>query len=373
MSVIYSQDRALLWPLILVFFAFSSCSSPSESETSTETTESFAVSSEQVVESPSTPILSDYTYIRPEDITVLEELTVISESGLTYRDKPSINGERLGSFDQNTIVELLSRTGKEFSVKSNGDTIEGEWFGLRLPIEEHSYMVYAFSGFLSTSTASQTGYGWSSVLDRNHVDYRELNVNAGELMSVSEISKDRYLSLLKDSTSYLDKSRKIKKVKHNMALHLAKGDTIIKDIDPDSVTDNTLTHYYVGEVQGIQAYLVQRNEFELLDFVAIDTESGHAKGSYSELPRFSPRYDQAISIYNDPYNETGDLSLYKIDSDGRATLDTLLAFTHWAPAFNDAIHWLSEHRIVCKAIPRDAHWNATHANDEFLYLELMLK
>jgi len=76
---------------------------------------------------------------------------VTAESGLTYRENPNINSEKLGEFELGSKLAVIEKTGIQFEIKDKQKNIKGEW--IKVMSKRFKWHTgYVFNGFVVDST-----------------------------------------------------------------------------------------------------------------------------------------------------------------------------------------------------------------------------
>lgn len=118
-----------------------------------------------------------------------EKYYVIAENGLIYREEPNINAKKIGTFDLGTELIVLKKTGIEFEVKENGNTINGEWVKVKSKIDrDDSYWI--------RDSYSHSGYVFSGFIkDSANIDFKQLPIFANIFKFPKVNTKEGELSL----------------------------------------------------------------------------------------------------------------------------------------------------------------------------------
>ena len=89
-------------------------------------------------------------------VKMLDLYSVSSKNGLNVREKPSTSGNRIGVLNFNSLVNIVSKTGIEFTIDDNDITkiISGQWVKIESVYQGKStsaniVLGYVFDGYLS--------------------------------------------------------------------------------------------------------------------------------------------------------------------------------------------------------------------------------
>ncbi len=89
-------------------------------------------------------------------VKMLDLYSVSSKNGLNVREKPSTSGNRIGVLNFNSLVNIVSKTGLEFTIDDNDITkiISGQWVKIESVYQGKSTSAnivsgYVFDGYLS--------------------------------------------------------------------------------------------------------------------------------------------------------------------------------------------------------------------------------
>ncbi len=89
-------------------------------------------------------------------VKMLDLYSVSSKNGLNVREKPSTSGNRIGVLNFNSLVNIVSKTGIEFTIDDNDITkiISGQWVKIESVYQGKSTSAnivsgYVFDGYLS--------------------------------------------------------------------------------------------------------------------------------------------------------------------------------------------------------------------------------
>lgn len=120
---------------------------------------------------------------KPQTAETLKETGVVyvtAESGLTYREKPDINSEKLGKFELGSKLSVLEKTGIYLRITDEQKNIEGEW----IMVESKRYKWhkgYVFSGFVIDSTEADfsklpVDISYEFSFPQIQIDYQEIDL-----------------------------------------------------------------------------------------------------------------------------------------------------------------------------------------------------
>jgi len=103
--------------------------------------------------------------------------------------------------------------------------------------------------------------------------------------------------------------------------------------------------------------------WEEYDYSFIDQKTCKATQSFSELPLISNDKRHIISLYTNIYENTADLSLYRINKDKTITEKAYITFTQWMPAAGDEpCFWSKDGYFYTPVLRPDAYWNNGRGN-----------
>ncbi|WP_179007429.1 SH3 domain-containing protein [Winogradskyella forsetii] len=118
---------------------------------------------------------------------------VTAENGLTYREKPDINSEKLGKFELGSKLSLVEKTGIQLEVKDNQKTIKGEW--IKVISKRYKWHIgYVFDGFVIDSTNADFSkliidYSFvNSTLKQPKIEYQKVDFEFAKT-NLSEFNK----------------------------------------------------------------------------------------------------------------------------------------------------------------------------------------
>lgn len=148
----------------------------------------------------------------PKEISVVY---VTAENGLTYREKPDINSEKLGKFELGSKLSVIEKTGIKLKIKDNQTFIKGEW--IKVISKRYKWHTgYVFDGFVIDSTKADFSklpidYSFIPISEnkRSEVKFEELNLLLTKTNS-SEFNK--YNSTKEKSKSDLNTIEPLKSV-----------------------------------------------------------------------------------------------------------------------------------------------------------------
>ncbi|WP_308993873.1 SH3 domain-containing protein [Mariniflexile litorale] len=75
-----------------------------------------------------------------------EYFSVIAENGLSIRNKPNLNSEKIGKLEVGKDILLIKKSGQKMSINDNNQLINGEWYEIESTKENPKG--YVFSGYL---------------------------------------------------------------------------------------------------------------------------------------------------------------------------------------------------------------------------------
>lgn len=100
-----------------------------------------------------------------------EQAYVIADNGLSIREKPDVNSERIGRLKYGESIEISENTGEKLVIVDNGKTLSGNW----VKIKTRTKYGYVFDGYLAKELTKSI-----------EADYKDLNIKIKDLKSTDE-------------------------------------------------------------------------------------------------------------------------------------------------------------------------------------------
>ena len=100
-----------------------------------------------------------------------EQAYVIADNGLSIREKPDVNSEKIGRLKYGESIEISENTGEKLVILDNGKTVSGNW----VKIKTRTKYGYVFDGYLAKELTKSI-----------EADFKGLNIKIKDLKSTDE-------------------------------------------------------------------------------------------------------------------------------------------------------------------------------------------
>lgn len=278
---------------------------------------------------------------------VLKQVFVTDNNGAVARQLPSGAARKLKDYTFGEKLEVIEE--------------QKDWYGVRDRIYredndgvtktdvvkwEKVYVKKAQTGAIDKIALSPEDLNIISYLSVDK-DYEHLEEDKvlDDYLKIELINKALFEKKRPLAVNFLSKDKSIKK--KNGVLSIATAGKVVTFTDKDVDNDGYQIFEYVGQIAPLNQYLVSGGYWESGDYKMIDKDTGETTQTFIEYPYISSDKKYIISAYTNPYEQTTDLQLYKID--GKKITPIMSAgFKNWMPAIE----------------PEDMFW----ARDGYLYL-----
>ena len=115
-----------------------------------------------------------------------EQAYVIADNGLSIREKPDVNSEKIGRLKYGESIEISENTGEKLVIVDSGKTVSGNW----VKIKTRTKYGYVFDGYLAKELTNSI-----------EADYKGLNIKIKNLKSTDEF---KVKSFFDTDTVYVD-------------------------------------------------------------------------------------------------------------------------------------------------------------------------
>ncbi len=185
-----------------------------------------------------------------------------------------------------------------------------------------------------------------------------------ELIDKAMFEKKRPLAI-----NFLSKDNAIKK--RNGVLSIPTTKKVVKFTDNDVDNDGYQIFDYVGQIGFLDQYLISGSYYEIGDYTLIDKRTGETTQTFIEYPYISPNKKYIIAIYTNPYEQTADVELYKINEKDITPIVST-SFIRWMPAVNpEDIFWARDGYLYLAVNHSAAFWKADGSlNDNYQYIRI---
>lgn len=338
-----------------------------------------AVASQNVIIDMSKPISAsqlaaynrDGIAINYDNTTVLKQVYVTDKAGAAARQLPSGAARKVKDYGFGEKLEVIEE--------------QKEWYGIR----ESVFRQYYKKGTKIESVKwekiyvkkSQTGVFNKIVLkpnDLNIISYLLANGKDERFEKGKALNKYLKLELIDKAlfekkrllaVNYVSKEQMIKKKKGVLSIPTAKK--VVKFTDNDVDNDGYQIFEYVGQVDFLNQHLISGSYYESGDYTMIDEEIGRITQTFIDYPHISPNKKHIIAVYTNPYEQTADLELYRIEN--KQIVPILNAeFKNWMPAVEpEDIFWAKDGYLYLAVTHSASFWKEDgDYNDKFQYIRI---
>ncbi|WP_299219253.1 hypothetical protein [uncultured Aquimarina sp.] len=281
-------------------------------------------------------------------------------NGLNVRDE---NGNKIGKLLYGDKVNIIKHTTKKLSINDNGKTVNGSIVEICNYESGYNKRRYVFDGYLIEDTTLKL---YNTQLCANmHIEDDKDPFNSGE-----RVCLDDTYSIILDTpsnsipTNFISKNDEVIIEKGRITLPLTNGKKQIF-VDNTEYLESTESYEYIGFLKSFDYYLIEGSYFEEGDFFFVDQNNGEIKSRFPNYPHISPDKKTIICFYFNPYNNSSEFFVYKIDNKNQITLKHQVEIGFWAQNYeNTEILWTSNTSFLVKATPIATMWKSSGNHNE---------
>lgn len=183
------------------------------------------------------------------------------------------------------------------------------------------------------------------------------------------IDKRTFLTYSKSKKNYSIEKKTVKK--KNGVIELLTQEGKITFVDKPDDEEKMVVFNYIGEINFLQKYILNRQFWEDSDYVLIDKNDGKMHKNLISFPYISPNTKFLVCLNSNLYEKQAELVKYNIKNN-KIDFDFSLNFTRWMPAVEPyEIFWITNDTIVVKFLSAKYYWKKNgFYNDEFQYLSI---
>ncbi|GEM_PF-5282408 len=284
----------------------------------------------------------------------IDTLYVTAKDGLEIRNKPSIESSLLGVLPYGKKVHLINMDKEIIHEKKfvsiyeyipNDNTYEH-----RVVYVDSEYLGQIEEIKLSKDLLCET-YFYNTTDENNFedecVDKSILKFN---LVAENKVNQKTILSKIPDTTY-------ITKVDGTLTIPLQKSNNnlIFKDVLKDN--DNYREYKYYGYSEPLNKHLIYEAFYEGGEFFFVDKVNGKEKISFIGYPFISPNNEIIVTFNANPYENSGELEIFKITSKNK--IEKLFSgnFKNWMPLDQDNILSIDNNNVIIKVLYSKVFWN----------------
>ncbi|MFC5046165.1 hypothetical protein ACFSTE_04645 [Aquimarina hainanensis] len=292
----------------------------------------------------------------------IDTLYVTAKNGLIIRDKPIIEGVELGVLPYGKEVYVLSKEGKKKSINDNGKRILGKF----IPIYEYvsddtsstNRKVYVFDGFLGEIKDIKLDN--SMLCDTNFYSYNGISYEE-KCVKNSDLELEVLIKNSDDNThtfNLLD-STVIKKVNGVLKIPIDGTKKYVTFVDNNVDNDGFREYTYYSFSKSLKRHIVLVTYYEGGEFFLVNPENSEEKIKFIGYPFVSTKNRSIVTFNANPYENSGDLEIFKITDDKNIVKVFSGSFKNWMPVDQGNIEWIKDNSIIIKVSHSKVFWDAS--------------
>ena len=282
-----------------------------------------------------------------EDEDILRVVFVTDRNGVDVYTDPSDGSEILGRYAYAAKLEVVAIEGEWMRVKGMGVYDVGEGFIRKKGTGKSTEIRLEAQDLYTVVSASR--------FDRNG---NPEDVDVISNLKIELVDRAAYESKKKEAVDFfLQDTLAFQKKDGVLKLKCAQKTKTFTD-KPDA-EENMQIFQYVGQIKKLNAYVVFGSYWEDNDFRLIDKTTGQETDPFIDFPYLSADNKHILSLYSNPYEQTGDLSLYTVSGKQQINLILTAGFKNWMPSgeSNDEQFWHADGYFYLPVVHSSIFWN----------------
>ncbi|MDM1296121.1 SH3 domain-containing protein [Sphingobacterium sp. N143] len=298
--------------------------------------------------------------INYDQTKVLKNLYVTDRAGVVLRQGADESAPALGKYPYGTKLDIIAEEGEWIAVM---DRIQRDYKGADGETNDVTQWekVYVEKSKIGSHDKITISPKDLNLIVSQHVKGQERYYERGhqldEYLHLELISEQDFIQarktaedcLIRDTLSY-------PKHDHVLELPLVNGKKLIfKDKKTDS--DDEAEFNYIGHCDALNAFAIAGNYWESGDVRLFDRHDGQLIVACKDYPYLSPDKNYLMTLHADPYESTGDLTIFHVKQDKISQM-IFLSFRQWMPSVDThLIFWGKDGHIYAAVNHKDAYWD----------------
>lgn len=238
-------------------------------------------------------------------------------------NQPNINADKLYEYYFGDKVSVIEYAGEWLGILDS--TFYDEHNNkLDTPIYQKVYIKKSATGTLDKLDLKKE----ELALLQNEYDDIAIRNAPFDTVQFEIISKDVFERCRKNAKSFLlQDTTVIKKKSGILKLPCENKTVVLKDNDTDS--DDLALFTYIGQIKELNSYVISGSFWESGAYLLYDKTTGEQTTTFNDQFIISPNLKYIVDIWGNPYENTTEVTLYRISASKEISLIASYSFSKW--------------------------------------------